>query len=223
LAEDLEITERLRKTSERTAAEGEMQGLFVEILDAAVSILKADAGTMQLLQAETDTLLMLASKGFSPEMVSRFATVETKSGSSCGMALETGTRSFVDFDDPNIPDPDGAKRVHVEAGLHSAQCTPLIARSGRTVGMLSTHWREHCRPTDRQLSFLDLLARQAADAIERQQASDLLHVHMEELTRFNDAAMGRETRMIELKKEINELAARHGEPARYPLEFENEN
>ena len=32
----------------------------------------------------------------------------------------------------------------------------------------------------------------------------------------------RETRMIELKKEINELCRRQGEPARYPLEFEQD-
>jgi len=28
--------------------------------------------------------------------------------------------------------------------------------------------------------------------------------------------------MVELKKEIIELSQRHGEPARYPLEFEEE-
>ena len=44
----------------------------------------------------------------------------------------------------------------------------------------------------------------------------------EELGRFNDAAVGRELRMIELKKEINELCQRNGEPARYALEFERE-
>lgn len=49
-----------------------------------------------------------------------------------------------------------------------------------------------------------------------------LHAQAEELTRFNQAAVGRELRMIELKKEINELCERHGKPARYPLEFEQE-
>jgi hypothetical protein len=32
--------------------------------------------------------------------------------------------------------------------------------------------------------------------------------------------VGREVRMIELKKDINELRERLGEPARYPLDFE---
>jgi PAS domain-containing protein len=43
----------------------------------------------------------------------------------------------------------------------------------------------------------------------------------DELARFNRAAVGRELRMIELKTEINELLAKAGQPARYPLDFEN--
>jgi len=34
--------------------------------------------------------------------------------------------------------------------------------------------------------------------------------------------VSREIKMIELKKEVNELSQRLGEPARYPLKFENE-
>jgi PAS domain S-box-containing protein len=40
-----------------------------------------------------------------------------------------------------------------------------------------------------------------------------------ELERFNRAMVGRELRMIELKKEINELCAQAGQPRRYPLDF----
>jgi hypothetical protein len=60
------------------------------------------------------------------------------------------------------------------------------------------------------------------DITERHRAQEALREHVDELTRFNDAAVGRETRMIELKKEINELCARVGEKPRYPLEFEKE-
>src|SRR5437899_367815 len=43
----------------------------------------------------------------------------------------------------------------------------------------------------------------------------------EDLARFNRAAVGREVRMINLKKEINELCAAAGQPPRYALEFES--
>jgi two-component system CheB/CheR fusion protein len=49
-----------------------------------------------------------------------------------------------------------------------------------------------------------------------------LRSHAEELARFNHVAVGRELRMIELKKEIDEVCRRHGETPRYPLEFERE-
>jgi two-component system, chemotaxis family, CheB/CheR fusion protein len=69
----------------------------------------------------------------------------------------------------------------------------------------------------------------ARDITERKRAEEALaqghaelQSHAEELTRFNSVAVGRELRMIELKKEINELCQRHGEAARYPLEFEQE-
>jgi two-component system CheB/CheR fusion protein len=53
---------------------------------------------------------------------------------------------------------------------------------------------------------------------ETKRTQEALAEQMEELTRFNAAAVGRETRMIELKRESNELCARLGEPARYSLE-----
>jgi two-component system, chemotaxis family, CheB/CheR fusion protein len=57
---------------------------------------------------------------------------------------------------------------------------------------------------------------------ELRRAHAELQARAEELSRFNSAAVGRELRMIELKKEINELYQRLGEPARYPLDFEQE-
>ena len=43
-----------------------------------------------------------------------------------------------------------------------------------------------------------------------------------ELARFNTAAVGRELRMIEMKKEINELREKAGTGPLYPLDFEKE-
>jgi len=48
-----------------------------------------------------------------------------------------------------------------------------------------------------------------------------LRENAEDLARFNRAAVGREVRMIELKKEINELCAAAGQPPRYALDFES--
>ncbi|HEY3913087.1 MAG TPA: chemotaxis protein CheB [Verrucomicrobiae bacterium] len=56
------------------------------------------------------------------------------------------------------------------------------------------------------------------DLTETKHTQEALRERMDELTRFNAAAVGRESRMIELKKEINALCSRLGEPPRYGME-----
>ncbi len=43
-----------------------------------------------------------------------------------------------------------------------------------------------------------------------------------ELERFNQRMVGRELRMVELKREVNDLCARLGQPAVYPAELTQE-
>jgi PAS domain S-box-containing protein len=60
------------------------------------------------------------------------------------------------------------------------------------------------------------------DITERRRAEEKIQATNEELTRFNQAMVGRELRMIELKKEINKLYRQAGQPPRYALDFEKE-
>ncbi|MEP0919788.1 PAS domain S-box protein, partial [Leptolyngbya sp. DQ-M1] len=169
VAADLQDTQRLRELGARLVIEGDIQTLYQEILSTAIALMQSDAGTVQIFDVATQDLALLATHGFEQTMHEAFCRVNASSNTSCGIALRTGIRSFVDFDVPESEDPSGSMRRHVEAGLLSAQSTPLITRAGRLIGMVSTHWRKHYRPSDHQLRFLDLLARQAADLIEQRQ------------------------------------------------------
>jgi PAS domain S-box-containing protein len=60
------------------------------------------------------------------------------------------------------------------------------------------------------------------DITERKQAEEILRLNNEELTRFNRVAVGRELRMIELKKEVNDLRAKAGEPPHYKTDLGEE-
>ena len=60
------------------------------------------------------------------------------------------------------------------SGIRAVQSTPLRSRSGRPLGMLSTHWRTPHTPTEEDFRFFDVLARQAADLIERTLAEEAL-------------------------------------------------
>jgi two-component system CheB/CheR fusion protein len=174
VAADLKATQMLRDLSAQITTEGDIQVLYDKILNIAIALSQADAGTIQQYDEEKQELVLLSAKNFSPEMTTHFACVKAKSETSCGMALAKGERAYIDFDDPDANDPNGSLKMHMDAGYLSAQSTPLISRSGRVIGMFSTHWRKHYRLTERELRFLDLLARQAADLIEQRQAEKAL-------------------------------------------------
>jgi two-component system CheB/CheR fusion protein len=99
-----------------------------------------------------------------------------------------------------------------------------IRRDGSRVWMAWTN-----RPIlDEQGQVAEILAI-ASDITERKQAEELiqrqvgeLQASNEDLERFNKASVGRELRMIELKKEINELCVQTAQAPRYPLDFEEE-
>jgi PAS domain S-box-containing protein len=189
IATDLKDTQLLRDLSARLVNENDIQAFYQEIMATAIALTRADAGTVQILDEATQDLVLLATQGFKRDMTDRFHRVNASSNTPCGIALATGDkpdgmaksttavqtlRTFVDFDVPESQDPDGSMRMHVEAGYLSAQSTPLVTRTGKPIGMVSTHWRKKHRPSDRELGFLDLLARQAADLIEQRQAQQVI-------------------------------------------------
>lgn len=59
-------------------------------------------------------------------------------------------------------------------GIQSVQSTPLFSRGRGLLGMVSTHWRTPHSPAEGDLRQFDILARQAADLIERNQAEERL-------------------------------------------------
>ncbi|MFD0893769.1 PAS domain-containing protein [Luteolibacter ambystomatis] len=170
LAADLRNMQLLLDLGSRFATEAGMRPLYAEINAISMKLVQADGGTVQIYDQRKEGLSIIAASGFSVDEVERFDWVDATSSTSCGAALRSGKRCFVDYDDPSLPDPDGELAAHLAAGYRSAQSTPLIARSGKPIGMISTHWRHHHRPSVRELGYLDLLARQTADLLEQREA-----------------------------------------------------
>lgn len=68
-------------------------------------------------------------------------------------------------------------------------------------------------------SRLATAARLLGTIIERKQAEEALTQKNAELDRFNRLAVGREKRMIELKREVNAMAKAQGKPEPYDVAF----
>jgi PAS domain S-box-containing protein len=171
LRQSLEDITRMQHVSTRLLQAGDSSLLLHDILDAAIGITGAQMGHIQLLDGHL--LRMTAQRGFDAASLEFFATIHGDLAAD-GTALLRGERLIVE-DVVNSPTFAGtpALEVMVAGGVRALQSTPLVSRSGRVLGMFSTHY-QHApeRPSERALRLLDILARQAADVIEHKQVED---------------------------------------------------
>jgi len=102
--------------------------------------------------------------------------------------------------------------------------TVRLAKDGRTLDVsvtISPLKDAEGRVVGASKIIRDITERKRAEAAMRRQA-DQLRASNEELSRFNQAAVGRELRMIELKKQVNTLCGKLGEPPCYAIDFEQD-
>ncbi len=148
--------------------------LLQEILEAAIAITGADKGNLQLLDPATGMLKIVAQKHFNPPFLKFFEYVDAGDATACGAALERLERVVVeDICESPVFDEETAE-VLLEEDLRAVQSTPLVSRNGHLLGILSTHFCRVHAPAVRELRLVDILARQAADMIERTRGEEKL-------------------------------------------------
>ena len=171
LVSELDAARELQKISTQLIHTSDARVLYENILDAAVAIMRSDFASMQMFDPERGELRLLAYRGFDPTAVAFWEWVRPGSGSTCGAALATGDRSIVsDIELSDFMARSEDLETYRQTGIRAVQSTPLVSRAGRLLGMISTHWRNPHPPSEHDLHLLDVLARQAADLIERKQA-----------------------------------------------------
>lgn len=180
LEDELADNRRLQDISTRLIPAEDISLMFEELVAAAIDITKADKGTLQLLQPKTQKLQILAARGFDDSAARSFASTDRSAATSCAQALRDRQRVLIrDYaTDPRVAGTEEA-RAHLAMGIHAAQSTPLITRSGTILGMISTHWGHPHEPEERQQRLVDILARQAADLLERHQSEEALRLSEE--------------------------------------------
>jgi two-component sensor histidine kinase/CheY-like chemotaxis protein len=185
LESELRDSELLRQISLELLDEDHEDALYDKLVEAAATIMHSEVSTVQIFHPErgpAGELRMLASRGLPPEGVRFFEWVRGDSGCTCGEALRTGKRAIAE-DVATCAFMDGKpdRDVLLAAGIRAGQSTPLITRSGKLVGMISTHWAMPHRPSERDLRMFDILARPTADLIERKRSAETQRLLLNEL------------------------------------------
>jgi PAS domain S-box-containing protein len=188
-AAELEAMARLQEVGMRCLQTGhDFKGSLNAVLDAAIFLTKADKGNIQLLDDTLGGLKLVAQQGFDSRFLDFFAVVSNQA-TSCRAAMETRGRVIVeDMSESKIFAGTPSLQILLEAGVRAVQSTPLLSSSGKLLGMVSTYYTRPYRQPERELRLMDLLARQAADYLERKQAEEALAASSAELRRFLEAA-----------------------------------
>jgi signal transduction histidine kinase/ActR/RegA family two-component response regulator len=177
---ELDTTKRLQRLSVSLIEAENILGLYDQILEEAKAILRSDFATIQMFhpeRGEKGELQLIGYRGFTDEAAKKWEWVTPSTKSSCGMALRSRQREM----SSDVLACAFLADSYADTGIRALQTTPLISRSGALVGMLSTHWRTPHALTEGETRSLDVLARLAADLIERKQAEDALDALTREL------------------------------------------
>lgn len=206
LEEELADTKLLQSISLELLGEGSTQALYERIIDAAMQIMHSEYASLQMLHinhGKSSRLQLLAFHGFNPQAAKFWEWVDAEdAGSTCGEALRRGHRIIApDVEECNFIKGTDDMTVYLQTGIHAVQSTPLYSRSGRKLGMISTHWSKPHEPSERELRLFDVLARQAADLIEQRQYEEKLRESEEKYRALSEDLQ----KAIEMKDEFLSL------------------
>jgi PAS domain S-box-containing protein len=165
LAMEVDSMRRLHELVNRLLGCDDLQTALEEVLDAALALMEAELGNVRLLDPATGELRIAVQRGFRPEFLQRFSSIRTNSSVVCARAAQQRKRVIVEDveADPQLA-PD--REIAAVAGFRGIQSTPIMSRRGEPLGVLSTHFRDPQRPSERALRMIDLYARQAAEVLE---------------------------------------------------------
>jgi PAS domain S-box-containing protein len=175
LAREVAGAKTLQAISTRLIPESTPESLYAQLLGAAMELMASDCASVQMLAADQTWLKLLGWRNFHPDSAAFWDRVDAGAGSTCSKALSDNERVVVaDVEASAFMAGTQDLEEYRRSGIRAVQSTPLQSRSGRPLGMISTHWRMPHHPSEDDFRLFDVLARQAADLIERTLAEEAL-------------------------------------------------
>lgn len=172
---ELSRSRALQRLSTRLIPEQSPEALYDQILDTALELMRADAVSIQLLDDDGKRLRRVATRNLHPDSTEYWTWVDASHASTCGQALAKNERVVLE-DVEATPELVGTGDLEAfrASGTRAVQSSPLLTRTGRPIGMISTHWRQPRQFNESDFGLFDVLARQVADLIERSRTETVL-------------------------------------------------
>ena len=189
LAREAAAASTLQSISTRLISESAQESLLAQILDAAMELMSSSASSIQMLAPDGESLTLFGSRNFHPDSAAFWHRVTADAASTCGVALRGNVRVVVsDVERCEFMAGTQDLEEYRRSGIRAVQSTPLCSRVGRPLGMISTHWHAPHAPAENDFKLFDVLARQAADLIERARAEAALRAREEQFRLIADTA-----------------------------------
>ena len=173
IAADMRAMTLLQEVSSECVREGaSMDECLHHIVDAAITIVGADKGNLQTINRNTGTLNIAAQRRFQDQFNKFFKSMQDDAVSA--RAMQSGKPVIVeDVTSSEIFIKAPSQKVLLDAGVCGVISTPLMNSKGIPLGTVSTHFRQPHQPSERELRLVGLLARQAADYLERKRSEEI--------------------------------------------------
>jgi PAS domain S-box-containing protein len=174
IAADLRDMMRLNQLSNELVREdAEFTACLEKVVETAIGIAGSQKGAVQLFEPGSQSLRIVTQRGFGEPFLKFFEQVKGDAAAGAAVAMRIGARVVVE-DVLTSPIFEGrqSRVALLKEDIRAVIATPLQSSKGNVLGVITTHFREPHHPSERDLNLLDLLARQAADYLERKKAEE---------------------------------------------------
>ncbi|HEU4604269.1 MAG TPA: ATP-binding protein [Steroidobacteraceae bacterium] len=186
LADELEHMVRLHDMSSRLMQSGDLSLVLKEVLEAILDLQHAERGNVQLYDAKEDSLMIVAQRGLPAEFMERFSGTRVSDDLACAQAARTRERVIIeDLQAPGLP--EVLRQVSKIGHCRAVQSSPILDDNGALVGVLSTHFRDPHRLSQRDARLTDAYLRLAAEVIVKVRYEQELRAAQRTAERANES------------------------------------
>jgi GAF domain-containing protein len=176
ISADFDALTRLQSVANRCgAADNQFDECLHVILDAAIAFTHCDRGHLQLLDPDSTLLRLVSHRGFEPPFVEHFRLLDSNDPSHAGTPCWNIAVSWLRTWHTTTSSPANCRKKCCSTPVCARCNRHLCSRAkGQLIGMISTHSAKPRRFEERELRWMDVLARQAADYVDRKRIEEAL-------------------------------------------------